>query len=128
MLAFTASSAAVMVARARVTSASPAGPAVMSLTAQVVPMVGPDRAVSCGASASPPRRIHSTAKSANTNTAGRPKRRSSQIRYSRGSSGGSGRGRGTYTPKSSSMMFSGSTPRLSSMLMHAWFIIGGPHM
>ncbi len=31
-------------------------------------------------------------------------------------------------PKSSSMMFSGSTPRSTSILITEAFIIGGPHM
>ena len=35
-------------------------------------------------------------------------------------------GGGRY-PKSSNKMFSGSTPRSSSIFMHAWSIIGGPH-
>ena len=33
-----------------------------------------------------------------------------------------------HPPKSSIRMFSGSTPRLSSMSITAWFIIGGPQI
>ena len=33
-----------------------------------------------------------------------------------------------YPPKSSYAIFSGSTPRSSSILNTAWFIIGGPQM
>ena len=34
----------------------------------------------------------------------------------------------SYPPKSSSIIFSGSTPRSVSIRMTAEFIIGGPHM
>ena len=41
---------------------------------------------------------------------------------------GCGSPRRDYEPKLSKRMFSGGTPRLSSILRTDWVIIGGPHI